>query len=154
MGKRLVIDQKLCDKVMKMRNSGMDTKSIAEILEISRTTISRIEEVYYDANRYKEACEQRQAEEKIKKQGQGPNPHVKIWDDNKTGGVDYSDVVQGQMKMELPEGGNEPPVQLMPIQIVDENKMMRFQAGQVEKICALLIRIDDRLAQLLRRTDG
>lgn len=166
MGKRLVIDQKLCDKVMKMRNSGMDTKSIAEILEISRTTISRIEEVYYDANRYKEACEQRQAEEKIKKkQGQGPNPHVKIWDDNKTGGVDYSDVVQGQMKMELPEEKTphdyEEAVRMFmpegggqPVQIIDVNKMMRFQAGQVEKICALLIRIDDRLAQLLRRTDG
>ena len=146
MAKRLVIDQKLCDKVMKLRQSGMETKSIAEILEISRTTISRIEEVYYDVERYKEACGQRQLEEKLKKKIQGYNPHVKIWDVNKTGGVDYSDVMQGQMKMELPEE--------KPAQQADENKMMRFQAGQVEKICALLIRIDDRLAQLLRRTDG
>lgn len=190
--KRLKIDQKLCDKVMKMRQSGMEAKAIAEILEISRTTISRIEEVYYDAERYKEACEQRQMVEKLKKQGKGPNPHVKIWDDKKTGGVDYSDFeVPGQMKMELPEDwpkGYEEEIKMFmpegggtPVQLIDENKMMRFIAGQVDKILKAmdedtnkrfiatktdfildvmqrqnekLDKIIDTLSQVLRKMDG
>ena len=172
--KRLKIDQKLCDKVMKMRQSGMEAKAIAEILEISRTTISRIEEVYYDADRYKEACEQRQMVEKLKKQGKGPNPHVKIWDDRKTGGVDYSDFeAPGQMKMELPEETKKPQdyeeaVRMFipggggtPVQLIDENKIIRFLAGKTDLLSFWLAgtvekldKINDTLSQVLRKMDG
>ena len=42
MGKHVVVDQKLCDKVWKLYSIDMSRKDIAEFLGIGRSTVDRI----------------------------------------------------------------------------------------------------------------
>ena len=59
MSKRLVIDQKLCDKVYKLVMRKLTRKEIAEMLEIGHSTVCRIVDACYDAEEYKRRTEQR-----------------------------------------------------------------------------------------------
>lgn len=137
MSKRTIVDQKMCDMVRMMMAGKPKIKTVADMLGVGASTIQRIQAAGFDAQKYKQLTGERKAKER----------------QDKEPAAEDTQELPGQIKMFFPEGGNEPPVQLMPIQIVDENKLIRFLAGQVEKICALLIRIDDRLAQLLRKMD-
>ena len=59
MSKRLVIDQKLCDKVYKLVMRKLTRKEIAEMLEIGHSTVCRIVDACYDVEEYKRRTEQR-----------------------------------------------------------------------------------------------
>lgn len=157
MGKHVVVDQKLCDKAQKLHNAGMSRKEIADFLDIGRSTVDRIVNASFDADimtaarKYKE---QKAAEKK--------ETHVKTWDEKKTGGVDYDDRDQGQLKMDLEMSQEKKPANFQ--EAMDkfkeekdlneyDKRIMRFEAGQVEKICARLDKIYDLLGQALRRLD-
>ena len=151
MSKRTVVDQKMCDMVKLMMAGKPKLKTVADMMGIGISTVQRIQAAGYDAEEYQKNTEARKE----------TKAHKKIWDEKKTGGVSYEEEqVPGQMRMFMPEGGNEPPVQLMPIQIVDENKVMRFMAGKTELLSRFLAELGEKMdkiidyqAQLLRKMD-
>lgn len=151
MSKRTVIDQKMCDMVKLMMAGKPKLKTVADMMGIGISTVQRIQAAGYDAEEYQKNTEARKE----------TKAHKKIRDEKKTGGVSYEEEqVPGQMRMFMPEGGNEPPVQLMPIQIVDENKVIRFLAGKTELLSRFLAELGEKMdkiidyqAQLLRKMD-
>ena len=157
MNKRVVIDQDLCDKLQLMMAGKPRRERVAKLLGISIPTLDRIKQAGYDAGQYREnmrAQKQREQEEK-KKRAEGPQTHNKVWDEQKTGGVSYDDEqVPGQIRMFMPEGGGTP------VQIYDQDKMIRFLAGKIDLLSGWMQGIVEKLdkvidyqAQQLRRMD-
>ena len=140
MGKHVVVDQKLCDKVWKLYSVDMSRKDIAEFLGIGRSTVDRIVNANFDHSKMistrittdmERQAKKRQAEEK-----------------------------QAQIAMDLDEEKKPASYQEALDEYKEEKdlneydkKIMRFEAGQVEKICARLDKIYDLLGQVLRRLD-
>lgn len=141
---RTIITQDLCDHVRILLAGGANLNKAAEITKTGHATISRIKAAGYDAEVYR----QNQLKQKEKKQKQEPMQEGAYeW---KTG-----DEWPGQLRMDL-QSAEEPKAEMS-----DQTKLMRFQAGQVEKIIgqmmvnndALLMKLDrinDTLCQLLR----
>jgi len=90
MSKRLVIDQKLCDKVYMMKQRRMERKEIAEILGIGYSTVTRIEDACYDADEYKRRNDARKVN-----QGAFNNCKPPEWLE------EPEEQVPGQMEMEM-----------------------------------------------------
>lgn len=161
MGKRVVVDQKLCNKVRKLRRAGLSIKETADMLNIGRTTVDRIisakfDDALYAVNvgsrraddRRKRLAEEQKAEAAAAINEEAVKPHVS------TGGQLQMDLQIDQEK--TPTSYQEALAQYAESFGLDERdkKLMRFEAGQVDKICARLDKIYDLLGQALRRMDN
>ena len=150
MSKRLVIDQKLCRKVKIMLDGGAKHKEIAELLGIGVSTIGRIRDAGFDAEVYQQNVEGRRCTankvigEMIK---DGVRPFFGIGQKTQNQIKNEDEQVPGQLRMFMPEGGGTP------VPLIDENKMMRFIAGQNERLLEKMDKINDTLCQILRRLD-
>ena len=102
---RTIITQELCDHVKILLAGGANLNKAAEITKTGHATISRIKAAGYDAEIYRQNTAKKR--EKNRKE---------------------EEQLQGQMEMELQTA--EEPKQELP----DQVKMMRFLAGQAEKI--------------------
>ena len=161
MGKHIVVDQKLCDKVWKLYRAEMTRKEISEFLEIGRTTVDRIVNADFDAE---QMLRMRKEKEKNATAAKKSNAVNEIYSQTMLikGEKDQkAEEEPAQITMELEEEKRPASYQEAMAQYAEnfglderDKKLMRFEAGQVDKICALLSRIDDRLAQVLRRMDG
>ena len=145
---RSKIDQKLCDTV-KMMMAGKDAKvsQVVELLGISQATVNRIRQAGYSLeqfNKDKSSRNERKKELKGKKQAEEQ---------------EKEEQVPGQISMDLQPAEEQKP------EMSDQTKLMRFQAGQAEKIIgqmmvnvdALLMKMDrlnDTLSMILRKMDG
>ena len=139
MNELIIIDDRLCRKVQLMLGSGANAAEVAELAGISETTVSRIKKAGFSARQYEENTKKRKIEEKKK-------PGITISAADVIAAVkSEEEQVTGQMEMDLQPKAPE---------MSDQTKMMRFQAGQVEKICEKLDKIIDQLGMILRRTDG
>ena len=153
MSKRLVIDQKLCRKVKIMLDGGAKHKEIAELLGIGVSTIGRIRDAGFDAEVYQQNVEGRRKQETTTQ----AEAWVR-WRGLKDNEKPEDEQVPGQMRMFMPEGGGTQ------VPLIDENKMMRFLAGEfkdTDEVIQITIgelilhvgKIEDYLAQILRRMD-
>lgn len=135
---RTQITQELCDHVKILLAGGANIDKAAEITKTGHATISRIKAAGFDAEVYRKNQQKRQAKKK---------PEVVL--------TIKHEELDGQMKMDL-QAAEEPKPEMS-----DQTKMMRFQAGQAEKIIgqmmvnvdALLMKMDrmnDTLGQILR----
>lgn len=169
--KKVAITQDLCRMVELMLKGGAQQKEVGERLGISKATVSRIKTAGYDAEQYRKNTTERVEKEnqteatEEEKQIQGiryPLTVEKV--EMSEGGVSVTarqaeEQVPGQMKMELPPAEEQKP------EMSDQTKLMRFQAGQADKIIgqmmvnvdALLMKLDrlnDTLSMILRKMDG
>ena len=143
--KKVAITQDLCRMVELMLKGGAKPQEIGERLGISKTTVSRIKTAGFDA-------EGIQFPLKVE--------HVTVED----GGVEIvcrrpEEQVPGQISMDLQ------PAEEQKAEMSEQTKLMRFIAGQVDKrernaqiytgeIITHLAKIEDYLAQILRKMDG
>ena len=125
MAERTVITQELCRKAQIML-AGAEVPEVAELLGIGASTLRRIRRCNFSAEEYRKNLETRR--EPKDKQEEKP----------------AEEQVQGQISMELPAAEEKKE------DADQQNKMMRFQAGQVDKLYMMLSKINDNLCQIMR----
>ena len=128
--KKTQITEQICKQAQLMRKGGANQTEIGKLLGVNPCTISRIEAAGFDLARYQEM--QRERREKEKKQAEEPEPQP------------TEKQVPGQMKMDFFISDEKEPA------IIDQVKLMRFQAGQVDKLYMKMETINDTLNQILR----
>ena len=158
MSKRLVIDQELCRKVELMMKSGAKQKEISELLGVGVSTMGRIKEAGFNAEEYRRITDGRKAKEKPGLFSISKNKFdhfnkttAKIMEQTK----EEDEQVPGQIRMFMPEGGGQA------VQIMDQDKMIRFLAGKADLLSAWLAGVGEKMdkiidyqAQILRKMDG
>jgi len=155
---RLNVTQGLCDHVQILMKGGATAKTAGFLTGISQSTVSRIMAAGYDAEQFKANNEQRREKDNTErqriKQLRTANELQSIYSPTpdelrftQTQAKAPEDQVPGQMTMDLL--GN---VKMEEPQ--DMNKMMRFQAAQVDKILMKLSQLNDNVCQLLRAVNG
>ena len=169
--KKLDVNQELCRKVQIML-AGAKSGEVAQLLGISKTTVSRIKMAGFDAEVYKKNTEKRVAEEN------GVRTPQQVLDVEET---EHGIIVTDRSRMQQPGQismddlqAEEPPKEMS-----DQTKLMRFQAAQVDNVVIKLASIDakestinmsilkgvvelggkldklnDNLCQILRKLDG
>ena len=159
--KKVAITQDLCRMVELMLKGGAQQKEVGERLGISKTTVSRIKAAGYDAEQYRKNTTERVEKENLaEEQITIPiKPGKVIRVDQKADEITVTEMeeeqVPGQICMELQQAEEQKPEQTADHTAEDlQTKLMRFQAGQVEKILAKLEKINDNLCQILRKADG
>ena len=150
MSKRLVIDQELCRKVELMMKSGAKQKEIAELLGVGVSTMGRIKEAGYNAEKYRMITDGRKKKESPLNQIFRQSKMMQR-EEEKT----EDEQVPGQIRMFMPEGGGQA------VQIMDQDKMIRFLAGKADLLSAWLAGVGEKMdkiidyqAQILRKMDG
>ena len=127
--KKMQVTDQICKQVQLMRRGGANQTEIGKLLGINPCTVSRIESAGFSYEQYLE--NRRIAKEKEKKaQEQAEEPQAQ------------EEQVPGQIEMEL--------VEAKPAEMSDQVKLMRFQAGQIDKLVLKLDHINDTLNMILR----
>lgn len=163
--KKVAITQDLCRMVELMLKGGAQQKEVGERLGISKATVSRIKTAGYDAEQYRKNTTERvekenQAEEEEKIRFPLKVEKVETTEDGiSVVARQAEEQVPGQICMNLQPAEEQKP------EMSDQTKLMRFLAGkfgdEYELISACmgslthhLVKIEDYLAQILRKMDG
>lgn len=127
--KKVQVTDQICKQAQLMRRGGANQTEIGKLLGVNPCTISRIEKAGFNYEKYLE--NRRIAKEKEKKaKEQAEEPQAQ------------EEQVPGQIEMEL--------VAAKPAEMTDQVKLMRFQAGQIDKLVLKLDHINDTLNMILR----
>ena len=127
--KKMQVTDQICKQVQLMRRGGANQTEIGKLLGINPCTVSRIESAGFSYEQYLE--NRRIAKEKEKKAKEQPQEQEPA-----------EEQVPGQIEMEL--------VAAKPQEMTDQVKLMRFQAGQIDKLVLKLDHINDTLNMILR----
>ena len=154
---RLNVTQGLCDHVQILMKGGATAKTAGFLTGISQSTVSRIMAAGYDAEQFKANTEQRRVEEQRKRKQklvevdgglmteEESKEYMKMKEElHCLRAQEKTDQVPGQMHMDLPGPDSQQ----------DMNKMMRFQAAQVDKIIMKLDQLNNNVCQMLRAVYG
>ena len=126
---KVQINDQICKQVELMRRGGANQTEIGKLLGISAPTICRIEKAGFNYEQYLENKRiAREKEQKAKEQAEEPQQE--------------EEQVPGQIEMEL--------IEAKPQEMSDQVKLMRFQAGQIDKLVLKLDHINDTLNMILR----
>ena len=137
--KKMQITDQVCKQIQLMLNGGANQTEVGALLGIHASTVSKIAKAGFSVEQYLENKKiEREREKQAMKPAEEPQP--------------AEEQVPGQIEMDLTPGKPE---------MSDQVKMMRFVAGQVDKIIgqmmvnndALLMKLDrlnDTLNQILR----
>ena len=125
--KRTQITEQICKQAQLMRRGGANQTEIGKLLGINPCTVSRLEAAGFDMTTYQENRKARREKEQARKQ-EPEEPKAE-------------EQVPGQMEMDLTP---------KPAEMSDQVKMMRFIAGQVDKLYMELEKINDTMCQILR----
>ena len=111
--KKVQVTDQICKQAQLMRRGGANQTEIGKLLGVNPCTISRIEKAGFNYEKYLE--NRRIAKEKEKKaKEQAEEPQAQ------------EEQVPGQIEMEL--------IAAKPAEMSDQVKLMRFQAGQIDKL--------------------
>lgn len=165
--KKVAITQDLCRMVELMLKGGAQQKEVGERLGISKATVSRIKTAGYDAEQYRKNTTERvekenQAEGKTVCIPLKPGQVIEVFQkpDEITACVSQAEEqVPGQICMNLQPAEEQKP------EMSDQTKLMRFLAGKfgdeyelistcMGSLTHHLVKIEDYLAQILRKMDG
>ena len=105
---------------------GLNNMEIAKILKCSATTISKYRTYGFNMEAY------RNAKRELNKRARAKQAESQA-----------EEQLPGQLKMELTSEG-------IKVEPSDQTKLMRFQAGQVEKLIMEIDKLNDTLGQILR----
>ena len=129
--KKVQINQQICEQARLMRKGGANQMKVAALLGINGSTVSRIESAGFDYQKYLENRRiAKEREKKAKERAEEQEPQQ------------AEEQVPGQIEMEL--------VEAKPAEMSDQVKLMRFQAGQIDKLVLKLDHINDTLSMILR----
>lgn len=137
--KRTQITEQICKQIRLMRKGGANQTEIGALIGINPSTVSRIEKAGFDVEKYLE--NKRIAREK-EKAVKGTVTVELFSGPDKIGEIEEQ--VPGQMEMDLTPKS----------ETSDQVKMMRFVAGQVDKLYMKLETVNDTLSQILRAMRG
>lgn len=127
--KKMQVTDQICKQVQLMRRGGANQTEVGKLLGINPCTVSRIESAGFSYEQYLENRRiAKEKEKKAKEQAQDQQP--------------AEEQVPGQIEMEL--------VETKPAEMSDQVKLMRFQAGQIDKLVLKLDHINDTLNMILR----
>lgn len=126
---KVQISDQICKQVELMRRGGANQTEIGKLMGISAPTICRIEKAGFNYEQYLENKRiSREKEQKAKEQAEEQQQE--------------EEQVPGQIEMEL--------IAAKPQEMSDQVKLMRFQAGQIDKLVLKLDHINDTLNMILR----
>ena len=126
---KVQINDQICKQVELMRRGGANQTEIGKLMGISAPTICRIEKAGFNYEQYLENKRiSREKEQKAKEQAEEPQQE--------------EEQVPGQIEMEL--------IAAKPQEMSEQVKLMRFQAGQIDKLVLKLDHINDTLNMILR----
>lgn len=138
--KKLDVNQELCRKVQIML-AGAKMGEVAELLGISKTTVSRIKAAGFDPEQY------------------ARNTQKRVEEENKAEADPEPEQLTGQMEMDLQTAEELPPVVMTEEDL--QTKMMRFLGGKFDNvgkaeatIAEKLDKVIDYMGQILRKMDG
>ena len=133
---RVVIDQKMCRMVELMMKGGAPTSEIGEQLGISKATISRIKSAGFSAEQY------------------AANTAMRVQNAKAGTWVPEAEEAEGQIQMEMPvdytAAQMEREITTEKPEMSEQVKMMRFVAGQVDKVIMKLDQIYNMQSMILR----
>lgn len=127
--KKVQVTDQICKQAQLMRRGGANQTEIGKLLGVNQCTISRIEKAGFNYEKYIE--NRRIEKEKEKKAKEQPHEQEPA-----------EEQVPGQIEMEL--------VAAKPAEMTEQVKLMRFQAGQIDKLVLKLDHINDTLNMILR----
>ena len=136
MARGKVIDKAAADLVLQMkeRNPKLTTEQIAAVMDFDATTAGRI----IRCGSWEAFCEWKA--EKAKKERERIRATAEE--------PEAEEQIPGQIEMELGVAPYPEPVKN--IDIIDQTKLMRFQAAQVDKMITKLDKLNDTLSMILR----
>jgi len=139
---RTPITEEICRKLELMMKGGADGTEAARLVGISQSRASRIKKAGFNYAKYrendvKEREEQRRRAEKEQEPAEEP--------------------IEGQIRMEIPERPGTETAEDVCAEYPERVKLMRFMAGQVERIVKELLyngnRIEEQLVLMNTRID-
>ena len=122
--RKVQITEQICRQAQLMRKGGANQQQVADLLGVNSSTVSRIEAAGFDFATYAE--NRRIRKEKEEKRKHESSVTISAED------VGQPEQVPGQMEMELTTAEGQKS------EMSDQTKLMRFQAGQVEKMITSL----------------
>ena len=129
--KRTNVTEELCRKVQLMMAGNPDQKEVARLLGTSATTVSRIKAAGFDYQTFLKNTELRKIEQQtVKAEAAVEKINAEI---DKVRAAE-AQTVPGQIRMEIPEK----PLEAEKPEMSEQVKMMRFIAGQVDRIVKAL----------------
>ena len=123
--KKMQVTEKICEQARLMRKGGANQTEIGKLLGVNPCTISRIEKAEFDFGKYQELLKARRAKER-------KQPEVQ---------EAAEEQLPGQIEMDLTTTRAE---------MSEQVKMMRFIAGQVDKLYMKLDKLNDTMSMILR----
>ena len=129
-GKRAVINQKTCDMVRLMMAGKPKMQTVADMLGIGKTSVQRIVAADYNYGQYLANTDRRRIEEKNAKADAAIQRLNDAIEQERAAQKAEFIPIPGQIRMEIPEQVIEAEKPEMSEQV----KMMRFIAGQVDRI--------------------
>lgn len=136
--KRQQVTEQICKQAQLMRRGGANQTEIAKLLGVNPCTISRLEAAGFDIQTYNE--QQRKRREMEKKAKEEPVETVTIRHEEL---LDPDAKVPGQIEMDLKTVEK-------PADMSEQVKMMRFLAGQMDRLYMKLETLNDTMCQILR----
>ena len=129
--KRTQVTEELCRKVQLMMAGNTDQKEVARLLGTSAATVSRIQAAGFDYGTFLKNTEQRRIEQQNARADAAiERINAEI---NKVRAAE-AQTVPGQIRMEIPEK----PLDAEKPEMSEQVKMMRFIAGQVDRVVKAL----------------
>ena len=126
--KKTQITDQVCKQIQLMLKGGAKQTEVGALLGIHPSTVSKIAKAGFSVEQYLENKKiEREREKQAMKPAEEPQP--------------AEEQVPGQIEMDLTPGKPE---------MSDHVKMMRFMAGQVDKLYMKMETINDTLNQILR----
>ena len=137
--KKVQITEQICRQAQLMRKGGANQLQVAELLGINGSTVSRIEAAGFDFKTYTENRKARREKEEARKR--------------ETDEPQAEEQVTGQIRMDLDYTKGVINPEMLPYEF-DQTKLMRFQAGQVEKVIGqMMVNLDAILMKMDRLND-
>ena len=134
--KKTQITEQICRQIELMRKGGANQTYIGQLLGMNACTVSRIESAGFNYEKYVEQQKARREDEKKKSR------EAKVTVQAEGTEKAANDPVPGQIEMEL--------TTMKPAEMSEQAKMMRFQAGQVDKLIMKLDQIYNIASMILR----
>ena len=129
--KRTNVTEELCRKVQLMMAGNPDQKEVARLLGTSATTVSRIKAAGFDYATFLANTDRRRVEQK---NARADAAIERINKEIEKVRAAEAQTVPGQIRMEIPEK----PAEAEKPEMSEQVKMMRFIAGQVDRIVKAL----------------
>lgn len=126
--KKMQVTEQICKQARLMRKGGANQTEIGKLLGINPCTVSRMEKAEFDFAKYQELLKERRAKERKQ-----PEPK------------DAEEQVPEQIAMDLQRSEGH-----LNMTMNDQVKMMRFIAGQVDKLYMKLDKLNDTMSMILR----